>query len=100
MPLVQGLPDSFFAWGLARHPAGAINPVEPHYHDCDEWYFLIEGSMRVRSEGIEYAMRAGDVLWTPMGEEHEILAVDSDVTMFWLEGPLRGAKRPGHLHRT
>ena len=103
MPLIEGPnvppnPEAFTAWGLSRHAAGEINPVELHYHDCDEWYFVVAGRMRVMSEGIELEMGKGDVLLTPMGEEHAILEVLEDVTMFWLEGPLRGQKRPGHLH--
>jgi len=99
MPLVQGLPDSYSAWGLSFHAAGEKNPVESHFHDCDEWYFVLEGRMTVRSEGVVYEMGKGDVLFTAMGDEHEILEVQEDVRMFWLEGPLRGEKRPGHLHR-
>lgn len=104
MPIVHGpgaLPASgeFTAWGLARYKAGEKNVVEPHYHDCDEYYMMVEGRMRVRSEGIEYVMGPGDILATRMGDEHEVLEIIEDCSFVWLETELKGQKRPGHLHR-
>jgi mannose-6-phosphate isomerase-like protein (cupin superfamily) len=99
MPLVNHLPDPFTAWGFTSYSAGTVSPFASHFHDCDEWYFLISGQMVVRSEGVTYNLCKGDCLWTPMGEEHEILEVTEDSQLFWLEGPLRGDKRMGHLHR-
>ncbi len=104
MPLIAGADvpktgETPAGWGLTRYPAGTRDPFPAHFHDCDEWYFLLEGRMRVRSEGQEYDMSKGSVLLTKMGDVHEILEVLEDATMFWLEGPLRGEMRPGHLHR-
>jgi mannose-6-phosphate isomerase-like protein (cupin superfamily) len=104
MPLIFGpgalVPTAeFSAWGRARYPAGAKNVVESHFHDCDEFYMVTEGTMIVKSEGIEYRMGKGDILATRMGDEHEILEVLEDVEFVWLEGELRGLKRRGHLHR-
>ena len=76
-----------------------MNPIEPHYHDCDEYYLLLSGRMKVRSEGVEYVLEPGDALLTRMGDEHEILEVIEDSTMVWMETELRGDRRPGHLHR-
>jgi len=99
MPLVTVLPDSFSAWGLSSHSAGEKHPFASHYHDCDEWYFIVEGRLTVRSEGVVYEMVKDDVLLTAMGDEHEIIEVFEDTKLFWLEGPLQGQKRRGHLHR-
>jgi mannose-6-phosphate isomerase-like protein (cupin superfamily) len=104
MPLIQGPnatapTDEFTAWGLAEFEAGRTNVTEPHYHDCDEYVFMLEGKMLMRSEGIDYVIVPGDVLVTRMGDKHEILEILQDARLLWLEGPLRGEKRHGHLHR-
>jgi mannose-6-phosphate isomerase-like protein (cupin superfamily) len=103
MPIIQGqqaLDSSaeFSGWGLARFKKGQVNVTEPHHHDCDEFVFMIEGRMLIRSEGIDYLLGPGDVLATRMGDEHEILEIVEDTTYFWLETELRGQKRSGHLH--
>ncbi len=103
MPIIQGpnvtLPsDDFTFWGLANFKAGERNVTELHFHDCDEYVFMVSGRMLMRSEGIDYIMEPGDVLVTRMSDEHALLEILEDTTYFWCEGPLRGLKRPGHLH--
>ncbi|HPU84019.1 MAG TPA: cupin domain-containing protein [Candidatus Latescibacteria bacterium] len=104
MPIIQGpnanVPTAEFAhWGLATFKTGMRNVTRAHFHDCDEFVFMISGVMVMRSEGVEYTLRKGDVLVTRMGDEHEILEILEDTTYFWLETELRGRKRTGHLHR-
>lgn len=104
MPIIQGPDvttptDEFTAWGLAEFKAGQKNVTELHSHDCDEFVFMLEGRMLMRSEGVEYVVVPHDVLVTRMGDEHEILEVLEDTRYFWLEGQLRGQKRRGHLRR-
>lgn len=104
MAIIQGKnatcpTGEFDAWGLARFGAGQKNVTELHYHDCDEFVFMIEGKCLMRSEGVVYTLEPGDVLVTRMGDEHELLEILEDTTYFWLCGELRGEKRRGHLHR-
>ncbi|MDX2111901.1 MAG: cupin domain-containing protein [Verrucomicrobiota bacterium] len=104
MPIIQGphttqpAPD-FTAWGLAKFPAGGRNITEPHFHDCDEFVFMIEGRMRMRSEAIDYELTPGDVLVTRMGDVHEVTEIIEDTVYFWAETELRGQRRTGHLIR-
>ena len=103
MPIIQGKnadspTDEFTSWGLAQFQAGEKNVTELHHHDCDEFFFMIEGKLVVRSEGVVYALAKGDAFATRMGDEHEILEILEDTVYFWLETQLRGQKRPGHLH--
>lgn len=70
-----------------------------HYHDCDEYWLIIEGQATVRSGGQDYLVGPGDLVCTPAGDEHDILETYSDLRGFFLEGPLPGGGRPGHLHR-
>lgn len=104
MPIIQGPnvtapSDEFPAWGLAEFKAGQKNVTTPHYHDCDEFVFMIRGKMLIRSEGVDFVVAPRDVLVTRMGDEHEILEILEDTCYFWLEGELRGQKRRGHLLR-
>lgn len=104
MPLIQGKnatspTDEYPAWGLVRFEAGMKNITELHYHDLDEFVFMIDGKCLMRSEGIIYTLEKGDVLVTRMGDEHELLEILEDTTYFWACTELRGEKRQGHLHR-
>ena len=104
MPLIQGgnakePTGEFTHWGLVEFRAGQRNVTELHYHDCDEFVFMVAGSCVMRSEGILYTLEPGDVLVTRMGDEHELLEILEDTTYFWVCGELRGRRRSGHLHR-
>ncbi len=104
MPIIQGAranaPSKEFAhWGLARFEAGRKNVTELHYHDCDEFVFMVEGRCLMKSEGIHYVLEPKDVLVTRMGDEHELKEILEDTVYFWVEGKLRGQKRTGHLTR-
>jgi mannose-6-phosphate isomerase-like protein (cupin superfamily) len=104
MPIIQGPntdreTEEFPEWGLAHFRAGQRNVTEAHYHDCDEFVFVIEGKSLMRAEGVTYTLGKGDVLVTRMGDEHELLEIIEDTTHFWACTELRGQKRRGHLHR-
>jgi len=75
-------------------------PSDCHYHDCDEWWIALSGKVRVMSGGKEYIITAGDIVWTRMGEEHQLLEIiEAPYGVAYLEEKLRGQKRPGHLYR-
>ena len=104
MPIIRGqnanVPtDEFPEWGLVHFEAGGRNITELHYHDCDEFVFMIEGRCVMRSEGNLYTLEKGDVLVTRMGDEHELLEILEDTNYFWACTELKGQKRRGHLHR-
>lgn len=103
MPIIQGPhtnqpSDAITSWGLAQFTKGQKAVTESHFHDADEFVCMISGRMHMRSEGVDYVLEAGDVLATWMGDEHEVVEILEDTTYFWFEGPLRGRRRPGHLH--
>ena len=103
MPIIQG-PNAdeptaeFPHWGLVKRKKGQKSDIELHYHDCDEFYFMVEGKCVARSEGKIYTLEKGDLLATRMGDEHEILEFLEDTVIFWIEAELKGKKREGHLH--
>jgi len=75
-------------------------PVELHYHDAEEFWFVLKGKARVMTEGKEYIVAPGDVVCTHKGDEHAILEIiEEPYTQVWVECNLRGEKRSGHLHK-
>ena len=82
-------------YGVDALSEGASSDV--HYHDCDEWWIIINGRALVTGSVDPFEAGPGDMIFTPMGETHRIEAL-SLVTVAWFEGPLRGEKRKGHLH--
>jgi mannose-6-phosphate isomerase-like protein (cupin superfamily) len=86
------------AMGASRR--GGDGNVELHFHDCEEFWFVLKGKARVVTEGAEHVVEAGDIVCTKMGDEHAILEViEAPYEQVWIECNLRGPKRPGHLHR-
>jgi mannose-6-phosphate isomerase-like protein (cupin superfamily) len=71
-----------------------------HYHDCDEYWLLFAGGARVAVGDRTYTVGAGDIVCTPTGTEHDILAVAETLEGFWFEGRTPAGGRVGHLHRT
>ena len=55
-------------------------------------------SALIKTEGDEHEVSGGDMVFTAMGEEHEVVEVYEDLEGIWFEGELRGRKRTGHLH--
>lgn len=76
------------------------DPVEPHFHDAEEFWFVLNGRARIMTEGVEYTVGPGDVVCTHKGDEHAILEIiEAPYTQVWIECNLRGQRRQGHLHR-
>ncbi len=70
-----------------------------HFHDCDEYWLLFRGKAKVRSEGRDYYVQAGDIVCTRAGDEHDVLEVYEDLEGYWFEDALIEGGRFGHLHR-
>ena len=84
----------FSCWGLATLEPGQESDY--HFHDCDEYWFILEGRGLVTEDGVDYEVGPGDTVFTPMGSEHRLKAA-TRLTEFWCECTQRGRKRPGHL---
>lgn len=69
-----------------------------HYHDCDEYWLLYAGKGKVISEGKESYVKAGDIICTKAGDEHDFLEVYEDIEAFWFEDATPPGGRIGHLH--
>ncbi|NSW91436.1 MAG: hypothetical protein HPY74_12320 [Firmicutes bacterium] len=68
-----------------------------HYHDCDEYWIIYEGSGIAVSEGKSYKVGPGDCIATRMGHHHDFPQVFETIKAVCFETTLRGCKRLGHL---
>ena len=68
-----------------------------HYHDCDEYWILFEGSGLAASEGKLYEVSPGDCIATGMGHHHDFPKVFESVKAVYFETTMEGEKRRGHL---
>lgn len=72
-------------------------PFDNHFHDCDEYWIIIEGRGVTSSEGKLYELGPGDCLATGMGYHHDFPKVYETVLGVFFETTLEGKKRRGHL---
>lgn len=94
-----------FTVDRVEHPSDKGDPVwypketaiDRHYHDCDEYWIVVEGAGTAMSEGTLYAVGPGDCLAIGMGHHHDFPLVTAPVRAVYFETTLEGAKRPGHL---
>jgi mannose-6-phosphate isomerase-like protein (cupin superfamily) len=71
--------------------------VDRHYHDCDEYWIVLEGAGEVVVDYRHSKVRPGDCLCIGMGHPHDFPLVDSEVKAVFFETTLEGRKRTGHL---
>ncbi len=81
-------------WGMDTLPAGSSSDL--HHHDCEEWWIIVSGRAEVETGGESGIVGQGDMVYTPMGENHRVTALE-ETTLVWLEGPLKTGGRSGHL---
>lgn len=93
----EPMPDDSLIRDYGVDTLRAGQECDLHYHDCEEWWVIVNGSAKIICGSEEGEAKAGDMIFTRMGEEHKISAI-TDTTLVWLEGPLKGNRRPGHLH--
>jgi mannose-6-phosphate isomerase-like protein (cupin superfamily) len=94
-----------FTLDNADPPCNAGDPVhyprrtrfDNHYHDCDEYWVIVEGRAIAVSEEQVVLLGPDDCLATPMGHHHDIPLVIESLRGVYCETTLRGALRPGHL---
>lgn len=71
--------------------------IDAHYHDCQEFWLLLEGAATVVVDGQDLDMQPGDCLPIPMGAMHDMPDAPQPVKAVYFETTLRGQKRTGHL---
>lgn len=71
--------------------------IDSHYHDCDEYWIVLQGSGEAVVGGRWDHMRPGDCLCIGMGHHHDFPRIEADVKAVFFETTLQGRKRTGHL---
>jgi mannose-6-phosphate isomerase-like protein (cupin superfamily) len=71
--------------------------VDSHYHDCDEYWVLLEGRARVVVGDKAVEMGPGDCVSIGMGQHHDMPIVHEPVKAVYFETTLEDRKRVGHL---
>lgn len=71
--------------------------IDAHYHDCDEYWLLLEGRATAVVDGVHVPMRPGDCVPIPMGAMHDMPDAPEAVKAVYFESSLNGQKRIGHL---
>lgn len=89
-------PESYYMSMFRFFPG---RPLEVHYHDNDEYWFVFRGRARAQYAGGEVDIRAGQVLATGMGAEHGLLEPTEVFEGVGFTPWLDGERRFGHLHR-
>ncbi|MBB5538851.1 cupin domain-containing protein [Rhizobium giardinii] len=70
---------------------------DSHYHDCDEYWVIIEGAGTVVVGSRSFEVEAGDCIAIGMGHHHDLPQVRDHVKGAYFETTLEGKKRFGHL---
>ena len=83
--------------GIAHVPVTPIYGIEPHYHDCDEIWLLIEGDCEAWMDNRVYQYTANTAVYNPMGVIHRNQSFTPGLGSGLLTR-LERQKRPGHLH--
>lgn len=89
----------------AKAPHNAGDPVDyptqavfdRHFHDCDEYWILYEGSGEVVTEGKRYKVGPGDCVAIGTHHHHDFPVVNEPVKAVYFETTLEGQGRIGHL---
>ena len=76
-------------------PAGS--GIEPHYHDCDEFWLFTAGQGEGWMDGQRYDITPNIAVYNPMGVIHRYQNF-TEAAGVGLIARLKRQKRPGHLH--
>ena len=71
--------------------------IDSHYHDCDEYWILLEGSATVVVDGDAGPFAPGNCLCIGMGHPHDMPHAPERVKAVFFETGLERRKRVGHL---
>lgn len=71
--------------------------IDSHYHDCDEYWIILEGAGTVVIGDRHFPVSAGDCVPIGMGHRHDFPSVTAPVKSVFFETTLEGARRVGHL---
>jgi mannose-6-phosphate isomerase-like protein (cupin superfamily) len=85
--------------GSARVAPG--DRFDRHYHDGAEYWLIFSGRALLQVGEDQFTVAKGDIVATPSGVEHDILAIDPDdhLELFYVATAIDPDGHAGDLHR-
>ena len=71
-----------------------------HYHDCNEYWLICTGKMKIAIDGKAYYVKDGDIVCTRAGQVHDVLEMYEPIVGYHFEDATPAGGRTGHLHKT
>ena len=71
--------------------------LDPHYHDYDEYWFVLDGAATVVVSGRAAKVAPGDAVPIGMGHHHDMPEVEGVMRGAFFETTVEGRRRLGHL---
>ena len=78
-------------------PYAKTTTIDSHYHDCDEYWIVLEGAGTVVVGDRHLKVAPGDCIPIGMGHHHDLPLVSEAVRAVYFETTLQRQKRTGHL---
>jgi mannose-6-phosphate isomerase-like protein (cupin superfamily) len=69
-----------------------------HFHDSAEYWVIAGGRARIVVGEDEIDVTAGDLVATPAGTAHDVLAATADLRLFFWTDPVPAGGADGHRH--
>ena len=82
-------------YGINMLRAG--NAVRPHFHDCNEFWIVVQGKGIATSGNVTYELGPGDMLITRAGDEHSMIVIESMIAVYF-HGVMPPDGRFGYLY--
>jgi mannose-6-phosphate isomerase-like protein (cupin superfamily) len=77
---------------------GVGDTVKAHFHDCNEFWIIIQGKGIACSENVTYELGPGDMLITRAGDEHSLVVTEEMIAVYFY-GVMPPGGRFGYLYR-
>jgi len=82
-------------YGIKTLRAGET--IRAHFHDCNEFWMIIQGKGIATSENVTYELGPRDMLITKAGDEHSLVAIEGMVAVYFY-GVMPPDGRFGYLY--
>jgi mannose-6-phosphate isomerase-like protein (cupin superfamily) len=82
-------------YGINMLRAG--DTVKAHFHDCNEFWIIVQGKGIATSGNVTYKLGPGDMLITRAGDEHSMAVIESMIAVYF-HGVMPPDGRFGYLY--
>ncbi len=79
-----GFPTKTLIVGIVEIPPGNNSPL--HRHNCEEIYYVLNGSGEVESDGTRYPFEAGDAIYNKEQSIHRVFCTGSETVRLLVVG--------------